>query len=83
MNVVNLLPDHPKTPQRHSLETLLPDLMRRTILIRSFSLKPFIVSYFDYSSCGEALQHACKSSDVPVSRVNDRMKVIGHYDEGY
>jgi hypothetical protein len=36
MDVINLLPNHPMTPQRHRLETLLPDLAAKAVRNKTF-----------------------------------------------
>ena len=80
MNIIDLLPDHPEAPQRHSFKTVLPNLIDR-VFVRSFKLKAVIVGYLD-NSCGyEALQCACKSLDITVSWIDYQVEMIRHDDK--
>ena len=75
MNVVNLLPNHPRTPEWYRFETLLPYQVRQLVLIK-FEIN---VRNLSNNSFGrETFQLTGKLLDASVSGINDQVKVIGH-----
>ena len=77
MGVIDLLIDHPATPQWLSFETLLPNLMS-------------VTSYWKLESLGSlnnglgcfAFQVATELDDFSIARIGNEVKVIGHQDVG-
>jgi len=72
MNVIDLLPDHPPTPQRQGFETLLPDLVPFLRLMKNkaaIRLKNCL--------CGSGFQVAGIFFDATILGIGDQMKVIG------
>ena len=74
MNVIDLLPDHPRAPQRQSFKALLPNLMCKAIAL----LKSFVVSYVDDAFRRNTLQRARESCDISITRIQYEVKVIWH-----
>ena len=74
MNVIDLLPDHPRAPKRQSFEAVLPNLMYKAVS----SLKSLVLSYVNDSSRRNTLQSTRESLDIAISRIQDQMKVIRH-----
>ena len=70
MNVIDLLPNHPTAPQRHCLETFLPDLSAESHAYRLAS--------GENTFCSKALESADEFLDATVARIADQVKVIGH-----
>ena len=74
MGVIDLLIEHPTTPQWHSFETLLPDLMS-------------ITRYWKLEALGSpnngfgcfAFQVATELNDFSIARIGNEVKVISSY----
>ena len=73
MDVVNLLPDHPLTPQGHIFEALLPD----QVSFIPFSKNKAAVCP-NYGLRGNRFQLAGEFLDATVPGISYEMKVLRH-----
>jgi hypothetical protein len=75
MDVIDLLLDHPSTPEWPGLKAFLPDLM--TILrLREFEAAVYFHDLFG----GLTLQVATEFLDATISGIGDEVKMIRHQD---
>ena len=78
MDIVDLLPDHPATPKLKRSETFLPNLILFVVF-----LEETCWIYFDEPFSANTLQFSNPRLNISVTRIDDEMKMVGHYNEAY